>query len=422
MANQFHPGFGPHRVNNGSASWGGFTPQPFSSFPPAPTPIGQNVSQSQVFGAVDTTTPPYSSPNGAFRPSTPAFSPPRSNRRNRWIISGAIGGLVVIVGILFIVTQVILKSSTSVTLYQANIQNVTQYVGGGGIVFPKQEFVLSYPETEQAVNVLVKAGDAVSPKQPLIKLDATQINIQIKQASDNVSAAQAYLNSVSSSGNSVAFAQAQQQYALAKNRYNALVSQAASLTLNNGNLISPMSGVVTEVNINPGEVFAADAPLLTIVDESTVIVHVKIPLANLGQVHVGQTAVVTPSALPNINLPGQVSSIVPQADPQTDTFEVWVSVQNPDANLLPGMSTFVRIQGSGQAIVVPRLAVLNPDRDSAVFVERNQHVYLQHVHVIGRSTDTLFIDAGLSDREYVVLTGLYQLHDSQQVRVIGIEK
>ena len=426
MSRQFHPGFGSQQMNNGNADWGSFSSQPFSAFPstpmPLPIPVGQNVGQNQAFGATYTDTPPYSSPNTAFRPATPKYIPSQLKGRDRWIIGGSIGGLVVILGILFIIGQTVLKSSTSVTLYQASIQNVTQYVGGGGIVCPQQQYVLSYPETEQAVDVLVKAGNTVVPNQPLIKLDATQINIQIKQASDDVAAAQAYLNAVSSGGSSGAIAQAQQQYAIAKNRYSALVSQTASLTLHNGNLVSPMSGVVTQINVNTGEVFASDVPLLTIMDESTVIVHVKVPLANLGQVHTGQTAIVTPSALPNVNLTGQVSSIIPQADPQTDTFEVWVSVQNPAANLLPGMSAFVRIQSSGRAVIVPRLAVLDSDRDSSVFVEHNQHVYLQHVHVSGRSADTIFVDAGLSGHDYVVLTGLYQLHDGQQVRVNGIEK
>jgi RND family efflux transporter MFP subunit len=262
----------------------------------------------------------------------------------------------------------------------------------------------------------------VGVNSPLIKLDPTQINIQIKQASDNLVAAKAYLNSVSAGGSTVAVAQAQQQYDLAKSRYDALVAQSSSLTVNRGNLVATMVGVVTEVNVNSGEVFAANAPLLTIMDESTVIVHVKVPLASLGKVHVGQSAEVTPSALPNVNLKGQVRSIIPQADPQTDTFEVWVEVPNPDNKLLPGMSAFVRIQSSGVAVAVPRLAVMNPDRDSSVFVVHNGHAFLEHVHVVGRSVDTVYIDSGLSARDEVVLVGLSKLHNGQRVHVVSVEK
>src|SRR5438105_15299975 len=90
-----------------------------------------------------------------------------------------------------------------------------------------------------------------------------------------------------------------------------------------------MRGVVTAVNINPNEVFAPNTILLTIMDQSTVIVYAKIPLSNLGQVHLGLPAVVTPSALPDASFQGTVISVIAQADPQTDTFEAQVKVHNP---------------------------------------------------------------------------------------------
>ena len=70
-------------------------------------------------------------------------------------------------------------AAPDVTLYQVSEQNVTQYSGGGGMVFPRQQFTLSYPVVEYAVEVLVKVGDQVSPNQPLLKLDPTRLNAQI---------------------------------------------------------------------------------------------------------------------------------------------------------------------------------------------------------------------------------------------------
>jgi RND family efflux transporter MFP subunit len=401
MQNQYYRD--PQQISSSN----GYIPHPAAQFPPSP--MGwQNYSGPQQEESI-THPLPTPRPRGSTGVS------------RRLLILVSAGVLLALLGAVLFVTLFALKSSPSVTLYQVGVQNVTQDVGGGGIVFPYQQIVMSYPEVEQAVKVLVQAGDTVAVNQPLIQLDTSQLDTQIQQASDEVSAAQAYLDSVSSSGSAVAIAQAQQQYTLAKSKYNALVAQASSLTLNHGNLVAPLAGVVTEVDIDSGEVFAANAPLLTIMDESTVIVHVKVPLADLGQVHVGEPAEVTPSSLPNVDMTGQVASIIPQADPQTDTFEVWVTVSNPDGKLLPGMSAFVRIHSTGQAFVVPRLAVLNPDRDSAVFVVRNQRAYLQHVHVVGRTTNALYIDAGLSEHDDVVLIGQDRLQDNEPIHVARVE-
>jgi RND family efflux transporter MFP subunit len=329
--------------------------------------------------------------------------------------------LILLGGAAFVRWWLILKSAPDVTLYTVSSQNVIQNIGGGGIIFPRQQIDISYPVAERVISVLVKAGDQVSLNQSLIQLDASQLNVQIQQAANDMAAAQAFLASVSASGSAVNIAQAQQQYNLAKDRYNALVAQASSPLLHHGDLIAPMSGVVTTLDVNPGSVIASDMPLLTIMDESDVIVHAKIPLSNLGQVHLGQHAIVTPSALPSINVQGTVSAIIPQADPQTDTFEVWVEVVNTDKRLLPGMSAFVQIQTAGKAFAIPRLAVLDADSNASVFVVRDGHAHLQHVQVVGRSEETIFIADGLVAGDNVVLVGVDTLQDNQFVHVSRIE-
>ena len=309
----------------------------------------------------------------------------------------------------------------AVTLYQVGTQNFTQDIGGGGIVYPLQEDDISYPIAERALAVLVAPGDHVTPNQPLIRLDLAVLNAQLQQASKDVDSSSAYLDTVRRSGNTVAIAQAQQLYNLAVDKYNALEAEASSSTLHNGTVISPINGIVTSLYIAPGEIFAANRTMIVIMDESAVIVRAEIPLTYLTQVQVGQTATVTPSSLPNINLQGKISAIIPQADSQTDTFEIWVQIANPQQLLLPGMNAFVHIHNAGKALGVPRLAVLNPSREGIVFVVRDQRVYIQKVKIVARSVDTIYVDAGIAAGDKVVLVGADVLQNGQQVRVSGVE-
>lgn len=306
-----------------------------------------------------------------------------------------------------------------------NAQNVTLSVGGGGIASPLQSVNILYPLSERVVAVMAKAGDHVTANQPLLRLDASLLDADISQAENDMVAAQNYLNSVAASSNAVTIAQAQQAYEMARNKYNALLTQSSSPLLRGDKLVSPISGVVTQVNVNPGEMFQANNPLLTIIDASTVVVHAKLPLSYLNMVHIGQDASVAPSALPNLHFNGTISTIIPLADSQTDTFEVWVSISGKNmpknSALLPGMSAFVRIQSAATALVVPRLAVLNPDGDATVFVVQNQVAHLQHVQVIGRSVESIFISGGLSPASQIVLVGLDQLQDNQKVHVTRTE-
>ena len=393
----------------------------------APATYTGTPPQQQMQTAVQTASPLPSLPAWV---STTEMSPPSSNsidnkapiqkNKPRW--TKAIIGLsaICLCGIVLAI-WLTTKGVTDVTLYQVNSQNVSHAIGGGGIVFPYQQLTISYPSAERVVSVLVKPGDKVMPNQPLLRLDPTQLSAQITQASNDVAAAQAYLSSVSAGGNTLAVAQAQQEYELAKNKYNALIAQTSSTILHSGNLIAPMNGIVTAVNINAGEVFSANSPLVTIMDESKVVVRVKIPLINLQQITVGQPATVTPSALPNVNLTGVVSTIIPQADPQTDTFEVWVQVVNTNGTLLPGMSAFARIQEKGVALTVPRLALLNADHASIVFVARNQHAYITYVQVLGQRGNAILVGKGLQAGDRVVVVGVDTLRDGQAIRARSVE-
>lgn len=314
------------------------------------------------------------------------------------------------------------KSAPDVTLYKVGTSDVNNAIGGGGIIFPRQQLDISYPVAERVISVLVKAGDSIKTNQSLIRLDPSQLNAEVTQASNDLAAAQAYLDTVSAGHNPLTIAQAQQQYNVAKNKYEALVAEVSSPTLHNGTLISPMNGVITAIAVNPGEVFSANTPLLTIMDESSVVVHVKIPLTDLGLVRVGQKAEVIPSALPKLDLIGMVASIVPKADPQTDTFETWVEVPNKDMVLLPGMSAFVRVQGENkQAFALPRLTVMNADHWPTVFVVHGTQAYLQRVRVIGRSAEVMYVDNGLSSGDRVVLVGNDRLHNGDNVHIVHVE-
>ena len=151
------------------------------------------------------------------------------------------------------------------------------------------------------------------------------------------------------------------------------------------------------------------------------VVRVKVPLINLQQIKVGQSASVTPSALPSINFAGTVSAVIPYADPQTDTFEVWIEIVNKNGTLLPGMSAFARIQEQSVALTIPRLALLNADSGSMVFVARNAHAYITHVQILGQSGSTLLVSKGLHVGDRVVLVGNDTLRDGQAIRARVVE-
>ncbi|MGZ3610669.1 MAG: efflux RND transporter periplasmic adaptor subunit [Ktedonobacteraceae bacterium] len=364
-------------------------------------------------------------PNMQFAAYQDVSLPPQTEaKKNKPLIIISTITLIVILlgGVGFYYWQKTHKAN-DVTLYQVNNQNATQNVGGSGIAFANQQLNPSYPLVERILQVYVIAGAHVNKGQPLLQIDASQSNAQLAESLNEANNALSFLYAVENKPNPdpVNIASARQSYNVAEGKYQLLKTQLSTFTTNNGNLIAPVNGIVTTVAATPGTFFPGGTSLLTILDESTIIVHAELPLAYLHQVSIGQSATVTPSALPNLQLTGKVTTIIPQANAQTDTFEIWVSVPNANGIFLPGMTAFVGIQKPVHAYIVPRLAVLNPDRESVVFVIHNDLAYLQHVHVVGRSYNAYYIDSGLSAGDKIVLTGLDQVQNGQPIHISKVE-
>lgn len=191
--------------------------------------------------------------------------------------------IVVVLSVMVGVTWIDTKAVADVMFFQVNMPRTAPVAVGNGIVFPLQRFDLSYSTNEQVLEILVKVGDVVQPNQALVRL------------------------------------------------------------AHHGLLTSPMRGTVTAININPNEIFSANMRLLTIMDETAAIVHTNLPLATFAHITPGLAAEVSSPALPGQTFEGTVSNIIPQADTQTDTFEVWVRIDNQKEVLLPGMKVSVRI-------------------------------------------------------------------------------
>lgn len=325
--------------------------------------------------------------------------------------------------------RVLSPSSGNVTLYRVSMKKVDVSIGGGGIAYPVQRLDISYPFTAHVLTVFVKPGDRVTLNQSLVQIDLSQVNgqklstlqAQVAQAYQDMLAAQSYYYSVLKLGNPIVIAQAQQQYTASQAQYDTLVAEEQAPDLHQGRILSTIAGVVTAVNIFPGQLVGANKIMLTIFDESRVIVRIQVPLSNYGQVKINQLAQAMPSALPGQSFNGSVIAIIPQVNPQSGTFEVWVTISNTNGMLLPGSNIFVRIQNPTDALVVPRLAVLNPDLDSAVFVVQQQRAYLKYVQVAGYSGDSVLISSGLQVNDLVVLVGLDSLQNGQTVHIAGIE-
>ncbi|MDE6279275.1 MAG: efflux RND transporter periplasmic adaptor subunit, partial [Paramuribaculum sp.] len=135
-------------------------------------------------------------------------------------------------------------------------------------------------------------------------------------------------------------------------------------------LTSPISGVVTARNYDPGDM-TGNLPILTVEQVKPLKVIVNISESEFTKVHEGMDVSLSFDVYGDERFPGKVYLIHPTIDPATRTFTVEVTIPNTDNRILPGMFARVYINfGTSNHVVVSDRAVVKQSGSA------NRYVYV----------------------------------------------
>lgn len=199
------------------------------------------------------------------------------------------------------------------------------------------------------------------------------------------------------------------------------VAQTALQTLEeNTRLISPISGIVTARNYDPGDV-AAGKPILTVENINPVKVIVNVSESYYNKVSLGMPATIEVDALEGETFEGKVSLIHPTLNPVAHTFPVEFVVNNSKQQLRPGMFSRVTINfGSNERPLIPDLAVMKQtgSNDRYVFLEKEGKAVYTKVTLGSRIDDKYEIVSGLHTGDRIIVKGNTGLIDGNEVQVV----
>lgn len=247
----------------------------------------------------------------------------------------------------------------------------------------------------------------------LPRKDYDQSAVALIQAKAQYEIAQKHLSVFEASGKKEQLKAAQGQLVSAEGKY-----QGAAAQLAYSEVRSPINGVVTDRPSYTGETPAPGAPLITIMDTSSVIAKAHIPQDQAVTLKPGDAA--TLKAPGDKTVEGKVTLISPALDPNSTTVEVWVEAGNPDGALRPGTTVTVEMvaQTVKDALVIPSAALLKtPEGATTVMIVRNDQAQQVVVETGVREGDRVQITKGLAGGETVIVKGAYGLPDKSKVKV-----
>jgi HlyD family secretion protein len=289
-------------------------------------------------------------------------------KKKKMIIGAAIGVVVVII----VVLNITRSSEKSLTVQAEKVHrgSIASTVSAAGKIQPETEVDISANVSGKIVRLGVKEGDAVEQGQFLVQLDRNRYQALVDQAQAQLASARARL------------VEAQAEYRRVKQLYDASLASEADLEavaarkdveeanynaskaylekaqddLSKTTITAPMSGTVSQLNSEAGEVVLgteqfSGTVIMTIADLSRMEAEADVDETDIVDVNISQPASIEVDAMPDSVLEGEVTEIASSAytlgrgtQEEVTNFKVKVAILDRVTTLRPGMSATVDIE------------------------------------------------------------------------------
>jgi HlyD family secretion protein len=247
-----------------------------------------------------------------------------------------------------------------------------------------------YGELALLYNKMMDAQDALVTAEVKAQLNLLQAQMSVRSSQYALAEAQEALAEARAGGDSLALAQAELAVRQAEVALQAaqldraqldqgadpttvasaqaqvdklrLAATDAKTALAGTQLLTPFDGTILETYVATGDPVAANTPILTLANLTSLQVVAAVDETTIRQVASGQKATISFDAYPNRSFTGQVLSVPLYGTLQGDVtvYDVPLSLNGAeDLNLLVGMTANVKIEVgyAGDALLVPTLAL-----------------------------------------------------------------
>jgi HlyD family secretion protein len=182
--------------------------------------------------------------------------------------------------------------------------------------------------------------------------------------------------------------------------------KSAELALKKTVSRAPFSGIVTDMDIVPGQTVTTGDEVLTLVDYSTIRITAEVMESEIPALEKGRNVKIDFIAIPEKIYNGTINHISPIIDEEKKTGKVEILIDNSDLLIKPGMNARVRLDSLifENRLLVPRSAVLERDGRKLVFIVKDGRAKWEYIR------------SGLENEEYV------EIISDSKVGILGVHE
>lgn len=310
---------------------------------------------------------------------------------------------------------------TSVYVAPVEIGTIARRVTVSGVVEPIRTIGINSQLSGALVSVDAEEGVVVREGAVLARLDDRELRAQLASAEAALEVAEStYRRAERLRERSVIteaeFERDRAAYVAAQAQRDQIRTRIEYATIR-----APGAGIVTQKNVEAGDIVAPQTRLFTLADVSTMVVRVQVSELDVVELSPGDAASVILDAYPGQIMEGRIRRVFPSADPTTRLVPVEVALQGEGATRArPGFLARVTLAlGTREGVpMVPASAIVGDGGANSVFIVRDG-IALRRGVVTGMTSEgRVEIVSGIEPGELVVTAGNTMLRDGAAVRII----
>jgi membrane fusion protein, multidrug efflux system len=303
-------------------------------------------------------------------------------------------------------------------------------------VAPRYSNPLSFRVSGKVIERRVRLGDRVTAGEVLAQLDPADQLRQVSSAHAALVAAQHRLGYASEqldrdqkqfahqliAANQLEQTDDAHAAALAARDQAAAELTVAENALRYHTLTADHDGFITAENVDTGQVVSAGQAVYQLAWSGAVDVVIDASARDANHVSIGQPAQVVLPSLDTSVLDARVREIAPAADPQSRTFRIKLTLNDPAASVRLGTigeATLLPAAGSTPSndIEIPSTALFHQGTHPAVWVLEGAkpHLVLRPVTVASYRDRVVILTGGLGDGERIVAAGVHTVFAGERV-------
>lgn len=293
----------------------------------------------------------------------------------------------------------------------------------------KANYQLNYEKIQNAkqnferVKSLYEQGIVSKAEYEQAQLAASDNSIEVFKAQLNQAESaynqtkKSFEQTMASSQNSgVGVKQAQAGYSQAQVGYNQAVQ-----ALNDMTVTSPISGIVSSVNIEKGEMASNAQPAVTIINMDKVYLEVNVTENLVNKLKKGNQVELDIESIGAEEVKGKIYTISPAADLKTNLYAVKIEIDNKNHKIKPGMfgKVYFKTDFKNNVMVVNSETILVEEGKNIVYIVKDGKALRKEVKIGMDNGKYTEIKSGVQEGEEVIAKGQQYVENNTKVKIIS---